>query len=143
MLCKYKTNLNRQKKKNKFNKKNKLKKNIIIYKGRCPYLICHAKRQNDVFNSTRPPTPENVRCCKTSYIGTIGNSTTAKKLPTIPQQLYLKKIENIRIKNNKIFQLISHMALQAVPLIGTTEPSNSVGRSSVGMRNFSSALDTL
>ena len=29
-------------------------------------------------------------------------------------------------QNNKILHLVSHMTFQAAPLIGTTEPSNSV-----------------
>lgn len=47
-----------------------------IIKGQCPYPTCHAKGQNEVFDSTHPPTSENVRCdqiffgCETCYIGT-------------------------------------------------------------------------
>ena len=33
-------------------------------------------------------------------------------------------------QNNKFFHLVSHMALQAAPLISTTEPSNFVSGSS-------------
>ena len=33
-----------------------------IIKGRRPYPTCHAKGQNEVFDSTHPPTSENVRC---------------------------------------------------------------------------------
>ena len=34
----------------------------LFCKGRRPYPICHAKRQNDAFGSTHPLTPENVSC---------------------------------------------------------------------------------
>ena len=61
----------------------------FFVKGQHPFPICHAKRQNHVFGSTLPRTPENVRCdqiffcCKAWNIGTIGNIGTAKGLPTI------------------------------------------------------------
>ena len=39
-------------------------------------------------------------------------------------------MENITIKITKPLHLVSHMSLQAVPLIGTTERSNSAPESS-------------
>ena len=75
----------------------------ILVKGCCPYPICHVKHQNNIFISTHPLTPENL-CdqilflwCEISYICTIGNRT-AKSLPTILQQVYSTKIENITIR---------------------------------------------
>ena len=64
-------------------------------------------------------------CCKTSYIGTIGNRNC--KRPTYYAMITLfdqnRKYGN---QNNKILHIVSHMALQAAPVIRTTEPSNSV-----------------
>ena len=61
-------------------------------------ILSH-KRQYDVFGSIHTLTLENISCdqmfffgCKTTCIGTIGNRTTAKGLPTIPWWFYLTKI---------------------------------------------------
>ena len=42
-----------------------------IIKGRRPYPTCHAKGQNEVFDSSHPPTSENVRCDQIFFLSTI------------------------------------------------------------------------
>ena len=68
-------------------------------------------------------------CCKTSYIGIIENNNCKK--PThftmIPFFDQSRKYYN---QNNKFLHLVSQIALQAAPLIGTMEPPNSVPGSS-------------
>ena len=82
---------------------------LVECQGCRPYSVYHAKRQYDVFVSTHPPTFEKFRrnqiffCCKTSYIGTLANRTTAKGLPITPKYHYSTKIENITIKITKSF----------------------------------------
>ena len=68
-------------------------------------------------------------CCKTSYIGIIENNNCKK--PThftmIPFFDQSRKYYN---QNNKFLHLVSQIALQAAPLIGTMESPNSVPGSS-------------
>ena len=82
----------------------------------------HFVTQNDVFGSTHPPHSWKRQVwhntfawfCKTPYIGTIGNRTNAKGLPTIT---FFTKTENIAIKITRSFTWVSHMARQAASLI--------------------------
>ena len=115
----------------------KILNNLInrIHESGRSYPNCHAKHQNDVFASTYPATlkfsgvTKYFFRCKTSYIGTIGNTTTSKGLLLYhnnsirPNRIYYSQ-------DNKILYFFPHVALQTAPVISTTEPSSSVSGSS-------------
>ena len=86
------------------------------YKGQHLFRICHTICQNDFLGSANPSIPR-VRC--PSYIGTIGTKTTATGLSTIPTITLFNQNRKYYNQNNKIFHFISHMALQAAPLISS------------------------
>ena len=96
-----------------------------IIKGRRPCPTCHAKGQNEVFDSTHPPTSENVRCDQIFFfLSTIlhryhWRQSNCKK-PTMIT--WFDQNGNITIKITKSFTPVSHMTLQAALLIDTTKP---------------------